>query len=146
MPAVQAGRHPDDQDQGPLRDSPAGGLFRGAERAPARARRRATAARCASRRASSSEQAHFAGFEGDPATSTPTEDTLLPQTVKKLGGLGVSPREVALDGGFNIGPSAEALGPRPQQGSWALAMSGSAAPRFKRRSVIGRAFWVYEVR
>ena len=44
-----------------------------------------------------------------PATSSrsgnPTEDTLLPDTVAELERLGISPREVALDGGFNLGPT-----------------------------------------
>ncbi len=37
------------------------------------------------------------------------ENTLLPQTVAELEGLGLSPREVALDGGFQTGPTIEAL-------------------------------------
>jgi IS5 family transposase len=44
----------------------------------------------------------------------PGEDTLLPQTVAELRRLGISPREVALDGAFNIGPTRQAfedLGP-----------------------------------
>ena len=47
-----------------------------------------------------------------PATSqlgNPREDTLLPDTVAELQRLGITPREVALDGGFNNGPTAEAL-------------------------------------
>jgi transposase, IS5 family len=47
-----------------------------------------------------------------PATTAignPGEDTLLPQTVAELKRLGISPREVALDGGFNVGPTSEAL-------------------------------------
>jgi IS5 family transposase len=46
-----------------------------------------------------------------PATAigNPGEDTLLPDTVKELQKCGISPREVALDGGFNIGPTREAL-------------------------------------
>jgi IS5 family transposase len=39
----------------------------------------------------------------------PAEDTLLPDTVAELDRLGISPREVALDGGFNIGPSRQTL-------------------------------------
>ena len=37
------------------------------------------------------------------------EDALLPQTVAELKRLGISPREVALDGGFNVGPTRQAL-------------------------------------
>jgi hypothetical protein len=48
-----------------------------------------------------------------PAASSqlgnPTEDTLLPDTVAEPERLGLSPREVALDGGFNIGPTRQAL-------------------------------------
>ena len=51
------------------------------------------------------------GFILPPATApgNPTEDTLLPQTVAELRALGLSPREVALDGGFNTGPTSDAL-------------------------------------
>jgi hypothetical protein len=37
------------------------------------------------------------------------EDTLLPDTVAELKRLGISPKEVALDGGFNVGPTSEAF-------------------------------------
>jgi IS5 family transposase len=43
------------------------------------------------------------------AIGNPGEDTLLPDTVAELKRLGISPREVALDGGFNIGPTTQAL-------------------------------------
>ena len=43
------------------------------------------------------------------AIGNPAEDTLLPQTVAELKRLGISPREVALDGGFNVGPTRDAL-------------------------------------
>src|SRR5246500_5112656 len=47
------------------------------------------------------------------ATSTrlgnPPEDTLLPDTLSQLTGLGIGPREIALDGGFNPGPTRQAL-------------------------------------
>jgi len=39
----------------------------------------------------------------------PAEDTLLPDTAAELQRLGISPLEVALDGGFNIGPSGQTL-------------------------------------
>jgi len=39
----------------------------------------------------------------------PAEDTLLPDTIAELKRLGISPREVALDGGFNVGPTRQAL-------------------------------------
>jgi IS5 family transposase len=47
-----------------------------------------------------------------PAASqigNPQEDTLLPDTVAELERLGISPREVALDGGFQPGPTRRAL-------------------------------------
>jgi IS5 family transposase len=39
----------------------------------------------------------------------PGEDALLPDTIAELDRLGIRPREIALDGGFNIGPTREAL-------------------------------------
>ena len=39
----------------------------------------------------------------------PAEDTLLPGTVEELNRLGINVHEVALDGGFNIGPTNSAL-------------------------------------
>ena len=39
----------------------------------------------------------------------PGEDTLLPDTIAELKRLGISPKEVALDGGFNIGPTRQTL-------------------------------------
>jgi transposase, IS5 family len=39
----------------------------------------------------------------------PAEDTLLPGTVAELARLGIGVREVALDGGFNVGPTSTAL-------------------------------------
>jgi IS5 family transposase len=47
-----------------------------------------------------------------PASTTvgnPAENTLLPDTVAELARLGISPREVALDGGFMPGPTNSAL-------------------------------------
>jgi transposase, IS5 family len=51
------------------------------------------------------------GFVLPPASApgNPTEDTLLLTTIAELGRLGLSPREVALDGGFNVGPTSDAL-------------------------------------
>jgi transposase, IS5 family len=43
------------------------------------------------------------------AAGNPGEDTLLPKTVAELRKLALSPREVALDGGFNTRPTSEAL-------------------------------------
>ncbi len=47
-----------------------------------------------------------------PAASlpgNPAENQLLPQTVTELDRLGLAPREVALDGGFAVGPTTETL-------------------------------------
>jgi transposase, IS5 family len=51
------------------------------------------------------------GFILPPASApgNPTEDVLLPQTVAELVKLGLSPREIALDGGFNPGPTNDTL-------------------------------------
>jgi len=43
------------------------------------------------------------------APGNPGENTLLPDTVAELQRLGLSPREVALDGGFHTGQTSEAL-------------------------------------
>jgi IS5 family transposase len=53
------------------------------------------------------------GFILPPASApgNPTENTLLPQTAAELVALGLSPREVAVDGGFNTGPTNDALAP-----------------------------------
>jgi IS5 family transposase len=53
------------------------------------------------------------GFLLPPASApgNPTEDTLLPQTAAELDRLGLRPREVALDGGFNTAPTGAALAP-----------------------------------
>ena len=47
-----------------------------------------------------------------PAASVignPGEDMLLPQSIAELKRLRISPKEVALDGGFNVGPTGQAL-------------------------------------
>jgi IS5 family transposase len=46
-----------------------------------------------------------------PATrlGNPPEDTLLRDTIGELTRLGIAPREVALDGGFNVSPTGQAL-------------------------------------
>jgi IS5 family transposase len=51
------------------------------------------------------------GFVLPPASApgNPTEDQLLSQTVAELNRLGLSPREIALDGGFNVTPTAAAI-------------------------------------
>jgi IS5 family transposase len=44
------------------------------------------------------------------APGNPGENTLLPDTVSELHRLGLSPSEVALDGGFHTDPTTEAFG------------------------------------
>jgi IS5 family transposase len=59
----------------------------------------------------------------------PKEDALLPQTVAELARLELSPREIALDGGFNSGPTGEALAPlAPER----VFISGRQQPGSKR--------------
>jgi transposase, IS5 family len=43
------------------------------------------------------------------AIGNPGEDTLLPDTIAELKRLGICPKEIALDGGFNIGPTRQTL-------------------------------------
>jgi IS5 family transposase len=43
------------------------------------------------------------------AIGNPGEDTLLPDAIAELKRLGISPREIALDGGFNVRPTRQAL-------------------------------------
>jgi transposase, IS5 family len=63
------------------------------------------------------------------ALGNPKEDTLLPQTVAELRRLGISPREVALDGGFNIGPTRQAV---EQLAPERVFISGRQQPGSKR--------------
>jgi IS5 family transposase len=61
----------------------------------------------------------------------PKEDTLLPDTITELKRLGISPKEVALDGGFNVGPTRQTLedhGLEPDQ----VFISGRQQPGSKR--------------
>ena len=63
------------------------------------------------------------------ATGNPHENTLLPDTVAELVRLGLYPREVALDGGFQPAPTNEALGQlRPQR----VFISGRQEPGSRR--------------
>src|SRR4029453_2081247 len=63
-----------------------------------------------------------------PAASTPGnpgENRLLPQTAAELDRLGLTPREVALDGGFVPGPTTQTLaGLAPTR----IVISGRAGP------------------
>jgi transposase, IS5 family len=71
------------------------------------------------------------GFLLPPATApgNPGEHELLPKTVSELQRLRLSPREVALDGGFQTKASAEALAPlAPER----IYIAGRASPGSKR--------------
>ena len=59
----------------------------------------------------------------------PKENTLLPQTVNELQRLGLSPREVALDGGFETKATAETLAPLAPERTF---IAGRALPGSKR--------------
>ena len=63
----------------------------------------------------------------------PTEDTLLPDTVAELQRLGIRPREVALDGGFNVGPSGEALAPFDPERTFIAGRQQPGSRRTQRR-------------
>ena len=66
-----------------------------------------------------------------PASSqigNPAEDTLLPGTVAELERLGIKLREVALDGGFNAGPTNTALADLPKT----VFIAGRQEPGSKR--------------
>jgi transposase, IS5 family len=63
------------------------------------------------------------------AIGNPGEDTLLPQTIAEVKRLGISPKEVALDGGFNTGPTTTAVeGLQPDR----VFISGRQQPGSKR--------------
>ena len=71
------------------------------------------------------------GFILPPAwrPGNPGENELLPQTVAELQQLGLSPREVAFDGGFQTKASEEALAPlAPER----IHISGRASPGSRR--------------
>jgi IS5 family transposase len=71
------------------------------------------------------------GFILPPASApgNPGENELLPTTVAELCRLGLSPREVALDGGFQTKASAEALAPLAPERTF---IAGRASPGSKR--------------
>jgi IS5 family transposase len=71
-----------------------------------------------------------------PATSeigNPQEDTLLPNTVVELERLGISPREVAVDGGFNVGPTGRALEPFEPERTFIAGRQQPGSRRTQRR-------------
>lgn len=71
-----------------------------------------------------------------PASSelgNPAEDTLLPDTVAELERLGISLREVALDGGFNVGPTRQALAPLEPERTFIAGRQQPGSRRTQRR-------------
>jgi IS5 family transposase len=63
----------------------------------------------------------------------PTEDMLLPDTVAELERLGIRPREVALDGGFNVGPTRQALEPFKAERTFIAGRQQPGSRRTQRR-------------
>jgi transposase, IS5 family len=61
----------------------------------------------------------------------PGEDTLLPDTIAELKRLGISPKEIALDGGFNLGPTRQTLDEQDLEPDWVF-ISGRQQPGAKR--------------
>ena len=63
----------------------------------------------------------------------PGENELLPQTVAELQRLGLSPREVALDGGFQTKPTTEALAPLAAKRTFSAGRASPGSRRTQRR-------------
>jgi len=63
----------------------------------------------------------------------PAEDTLLPGTVAELRRLGISPREFALDGGFNVAPTNTALADLQPKQTFIAGRQEPASKRTHRR-------------
>jgi transposase, IS5 family len=70
---------------------------------------------------------------GSTAPGNPQENTLLPDTVAELTRLGISPREVALDGGFQVGPTNSALADLAPETVFIAGRQEPASRRTKRR-------------
>lgn len=75
------------------------------------------------------------GFLVPPASApgNPGENELLPTTGAELQRLGLSPREVALDGGFQTSKTAEALAPLAPQRTFIAGRASPGSRRTKRR-------------
>jgi transposase, IS5 family len=75
------------------------------------------------------------GFVLPPANAAgnPKENELLPQTVRELLALGLSPREVALDGGFETKATAETLAPLAPQRIFIAGRASASSRRTRRR-------------
>ena len=75
------------------------------------------------------------GFVLPPASApgNPGENELLPQTVAELQALGLHPREIALDGGFQTKASEEALSPLAPERIYIAGRSPPGSRRTQRR-------------
>jgi hypothetical protein len=75
------------------------------------------------------------GFILPPATApgNPGENQLLPQTVSELQRLGLSPQEIAVDGGFQINPTTETLAPLAPKRIHIIGLSTPGSRRTQRR-------------
>src|SRR5215210_3108467 len=73
------------------------------------------------------------------APGNPNEDQLLPQTAAELERAGIHPREAALDGGFNTGPTATALPDLPPESTFIAGRREPASRRTRRRLARYRA-------
>jgi IS5 family transposase len=75
------------------------------------------------------------GFILPPVTApgNPGENELLPLTVAELRRLGLSPKEVALDGGLQTKPSEQALGPLAPQRTYIAGRASPGSKRTRRR-------------
>jgi len=75
------------------------------------------------------------GFVLPPATAAgnPGENELLPQTVAELQRLRLSPREVALDGGFQTKASEQALAPLAPERTFIAGRASPGSRRTQRR-------------
>ena len=67
------------------------------------------------------------------AQGNPGENTLLAQTASELQRLGLCPREVALDGGFQTGPTAETLKSLGPERTFVAGRQQPASRRTQRR-------------
>jgi IS5 family transposase len=63
----------------------------------------------------------------------PAEDTLLPQTVAEMQRVGIRVREIALDGGFNVGPTTSALEPLTPENVFIAGRQEAGSKRTQRR-------------
>lgn len=73
------------------------------------------------------------------ALGNPGEDQLLPETAAELEQAGIQPREVALDGGFNTGPTAASLPELPPERTFIAGRQEPESRHTRRRLARYRA-------